>query len=411
MRRPPGTAPSALTRSVPALAALVTCLVATVGGPAVAGPRAAYAPAPCGPKVTDPLAAAPWPLTRLRPDLAWPLSTGVGIRVAVIDSGVSADHATLAGKVLPGQDLLLSSGGDGRCDENGHGTLIAGIIAGREAVSAGFRFYGVAPGAQIVPVRVLRDQRRSVEAGLSGRIADAIRWVVDDAGADVINLSLTTPPTRELAAAIQHALDQRVVVVAAAGNSGESGVEAGQPTFPAAYPGVIAVAGVNAKDEHVSSSTIGDFVDVAAPGERIAGPSAAGGGYLFTTEGGTSFATAYVSGVAALIRKYDPTLSPGQVAERITRTADHPDGLRNPEVGHGVVNPVRAVGALGPAAGPNPVVAGSVARPVASGSPLRAVSAAAGMIAVVGVAAALLVLASVPIVRRGRRRAWRTARK
>ncbi|GAA3734520.1 type VII secretion-associated serine protease mycosin [Plantactinospora mayteni] len=392
-------------------ALLAVGLVAPAGAPAAATPSSRYAAARCGPSVTDALSAAPWPLTRLRPDLAWPLSTGVGVRVAVVDSGVSADHPTLAGKVLPGRDLLSGSGGDGQCDENGHGTLIAGIIAGREAVSAGFRFYGVAPGAEIVPVRVLRDQRRSEEADLSGRIAEAIRWAVADADADVVNLSLTTPPTQQLQAAIAHAIARRVVVVAAAGNTGESGVEAGQPTFPAAYPGVIAVAGVNAADAHVQSSTSGDFVDVAAPGERIAGPAAAGGGYLFTAEGGTSFATGYVSGLAALIRAYDPTLSPGQVADRITQTADHPDGLWNSQVGHGLINPVRAVGALRPADAPDPGAAGSVSRPVARPSPLRAVSVASGVIAVVGVALALLLLASVPVIRRGRRRGWRTARK
>ncbi|WP_422770055.1 type VII secretion-associated serine protease mycosin [Plantactinospora sp. WMMC1484] len=394
------------------LAALVAGLVATGGAPAAAAPSARSVDAArCGPSVTDPLSAAPWPLTRLRPDLAWPLSTGAGIRVAVVDSGVSADHPTLTGKVLPGRDLLASSGGDGQCDENGHGTLIAGIIAGREAVSAGFRFYGVAPGAEIVPVRVLRDQRRSVEADLSERIAEAIRWAVDSGDADVLNLSLTTPPTRQLQSAVAYALDRQVVVVAAAGNSGDSGVEAGRPTFPAGYPGVIAVAGVNADDEHVQTSTSGEFVDVAAPGERIAGPAAAGGGYLFTAEGGTSFATGYVSGLAALIRAYDPTLSPSQVAERIFRTADHPDGLWNPQVGHGVVNPVRAVGAVRPAVAPAPATAGSVPRPAARPAPLRAVSVASAVIAVVGVALALLLLASVPVIRRGRRRGWRTTRK
>ncbi|GIF73771.1 S8 family serine peptidase [Asanoa siamensis] len=516
------------------LAATLTCLI---GASSLAAPGVAHAAARCGPNVVDPLAEAPWPLTRLRPDLAWPLSTGVGVKVAVIDSGVSANHPALAGKVLPGHDFLTDAngsngnednrtdndnggnangdgrdgdddrdgngndgdgngndgdgigngsdaggsdgngnddgagsddngdgsgsdadsngdgsgdsngddngddngngnangngdvgdgddggadgsgdgaglsvrgGGDGGCDENGHGTLIAGIIAGGETVSSGFRFHGVAPGARIVPIRVLRDQRRSVEPGLSGDIADAIRLAVDEFDADVINLSLTTPPTAELAAAVAHAIDERVVVVAAAGNTGESGVESGRPTYPAAYPGVLAVASVNAEDRHVASSTAGDFVDVAAPGERIAGPAPAGGGYLFSAEGGTSFATGYVSGVAALIRAYDRGLSPAEVADRIVRTADHPSDLWNAEVGHGVVNPVRAVGALD---APAAAAAGeqSVRNAPPPPSPLGAVSTTAVVVAVLGVALALLILAAVPIVRRGRRRAWRAA--
>jgi membrane-anchored mycosin MYCP len=102
---------------------------------------------------------------------------------------------------------------------------------------------------------------------------------------------------------------------------------------------VIAVAGVDAKDAHVTSSSVGDYVDVAAPGVNIAGPAPEGGGYVFTAQGGTSFAAAYVSGVAALIRAYNPAMPPDEVARRITQTADHPAGLWNPEVGSGVVDP------------------------------------------------------------------------
>jgi type VII secretion-associated serine protease mycosin len=362
--------------------------------------------ATCGPAIADPLAEAPWPLTRLRPDLAWPLSTGNGVTVAVIDSGVSADHPGLAGKVLSGADYVEPGGGSGQCDENGHGTLIAGIIASRETVSAGFTFHGVAPGATIVPVKVLRDQRRSFEADLSNKIATAVRFVVDARGADVINLSLTTPSTPELEAAIRYALGKGAVVVAAAGNQGETGDS--QIPYPAAYDGVIAVAGVDDKDQHVSTSSAGRYVDVAAPGDRIAGPSPAGGGYLFSEEGGTSFAAAYVSGVAALIRGYDPRLTPAQVAERITTTADHPAELWNPQIGAGVVDPARAVGALRLAG------AGQQVRPeqveLAPVPPDRdhLVRVAAAWIGVIGSALAVLALVAVPVVRRGRQRRWQS---
>lgn len=378
---------------------LAVVVAAVLVGPSV---RPAGAAPSCGPVVADPLAEEPWALTRLRPDLAWPLSTGAGVRVAVIDSGVSAEHATLSGKVLPGRDLV-DTAGDGTCDENGHGTLIAGIIAGREATSGGFRFYGVAPGATIVPVRVLRDQQRAFGDELSGLVATAIRHAVDNARAGVINLSLTTDPTPELEAAVRHAHDRGVVVVAAAGNGGDGAVQ-----YPAAYPDVIAVGGVDTGDKHVGSSSTGAFVDVAAPGDRISGPSPRGGGYLYTTDGGTSFAAAYVTGVAALIRAYDPALPPSGVADRIMTTADHPAGLRDAEVGHGVVNPARAVGALTtgvpapgtrdeglPAAGPG------------APDPLAAVKGAAGWIAAGGALAVALLLIAVPVRRRGRARRWR----
>jgi len=399
-------------RTARRLAAALTLALAVgpIGLSATPG-RSAARLAPCGPTVTDPLVEPPWALTRLRPELAWPLSTGAGVTVAVIDSGVSPDHPTLTGKVAAGTDFLLRDG-KGDCDENGHGTLIAGIIAGREAVSGGYRFYGVAPNATIVPVRVLRDQRRSTEGDLSDRIAEAIRWAVDVGHAEVLNLSLTTPSTPQLEAAVRYALDQRVVVVAAAGNQSESGSD--QRGYPAAYPGVLAVAGVNNQDEHVDSSVQGDYIDVAAPGVRIAGPSPSGGGYLFSAEGGTSFATAYVSGVAALIRAYDPALPADQVARRITETADHPPELWNPRVGYGVVNPARAVGSLraAPVASAAAQPATDRLRPPAPpADPQRWLRSAAAWVALAGVSVASLVLVAVPVVRMGRRRGWRTGRR
>jgi type VII secretion-associated serine protease mycosin len=373
----------------------------TIAGPAI--PAAAAPPRNCGPVVTDPLAEEPWALTRLRPDLAWPLSTGAGVTVGVIDSGASADHVTLSGKVRSGIDYV-ATGGDGTCDENGHGTLIAGIIAGREATSGGFRFYGVAPGAVIVPVRVLRDQQRAFGGELSTLVATAIRYAVDNAHASVINLSLTTEATPNLAAAVRYAADHGVVLVAAAGNGG--GSDGAQ--YPAAYPGVIAVAGVDTGDKHVTSSSTGDYVDIAAPGDRISGPSPRGGGYLYTTEGGTSFAAAYVTGVVALIRAYNRALTPEQVAQRIEQTADHPAGLRNNEVGYGVVNPARAVGAVSGAGGPG-YPADDQLPPAhrAAADPLRSVTGTAVWITAAGALATVLLLVAVPVVRGGRSRRWR----
>lgn len=390
-------------------AALALALSAGALAPLPAAAADAHAQAAaCGPVVTQPLAEPPWPLTRLRPDLAWPLTKGAGVRVAVIDSGVSADHPSLTGKVQPGVDFVNPAAGPGHCDENGHGTLIAGIIAGRESVSAGFRFHGVAPEATIVPVRVLRDQRRSFENDLSQRIAAAVRWAVDTGRADVVNLSLTTVPTSQLRGAIAHALDRGVVVVAAAGNEGET--EPGQAVFPAAYDGVIGVASVDRDDARVSSSSTGPHIDVAAPGVRIAGPSPAGGGYLFSEEGGTSFAAAYVSGVAALIRARDRQLTPAQVAERITQTAQHPPDQWNPEVGFGVVDPARAVGSLRVAPAPREAPAEQVRLPVEPAAPDRSLTVAATWIAATGAVAVVVVLTAVPVSRRGRLRRWRAGR-
>jgi type VII secretion-associated serine protease mycosin len=379
--------------------ALAACLT-------VVPPPASALAAACGPVIADPLAEAPWPLTRLRPDRAWPLSTGDGVRVAVIDSGVSTEHAALTGKVLQGTDFVTPGGGN--CDENGHGTLIAGIIAGRSTVSNGYAFHGVAPGAQIIPVRVLRDQSRSFNEDLPSRIAAAVRWAADVGRADVMNLSLTTTHSPELEAAIGYAVGKGVVLVAAAGNEGAS--QPGVPVYPASYEGVIAVASVDRQDKHVGSSVTGSYVDIAAPGVQIAGPSPAGGGYLFSEQGGTSFAAAYVSGVAALIRAYDPALTPQQVAQRITQTADHPAEVWNPVVGYGVVNPQRAVGALTAGRGNASASVTQVQAPQLPDDPLRQVRLIAGWSAVGAVIAAALTLLTTAAVRRGRRRGWRPTR-
>jgi type VII secretion-associated serine protease mycosin len=385
---------------------LAIAVLALAGSVPATPASAARRLAVCGPVVTQPLAEPPWPLARLRPDLAWPLSRGAGVTVAVIDSGVSPDHASLRAKVLPGVDFVPGGGGSGQCDESGHGTLIAGIIAGRDDVSAGFVFHGMAPDAMIVPVRVLGDEKRSFDDDLPGRIATAVRWAVDSGGAGVINLSLTTAPTPSLADAIAYALGRGVVVVAAAGNQGGA-AQPDQPVYPAAYDGVIAVASVDAQDEHVSTSDTGSYVDIAAPGVRIAGPAPAGGGYVFTEDGGTSFAAAYVSGLAALIRAHDRRLTPAQVTQRIIETADHPAQRWNNEVGYGVIDPVRAVGSLPPAALAVPAPAQRVAVPVPQAGPNHGIGLAAVWVSVLGAAAVVVLLVAVPVVRRGRERGWR----
>ena len=132
---------------------MLVALVAGVGGPALP----AQARAVCNPSMrenrffTATLPDRPWPLLRLQPERVWPASTGKGVLVAVIDSGVSTQTPVLAGKVNPGVDLIDPSL-DGRCDTDFHGTLVAGLIVGRQV--PGSAFHGIAPDAQILPIRV-----------------------------------------------------------------------------------------------------------------------------------------------------------------------------------------------------------------------------------------------------------------
>jgi membrane-anchored mycosin MYCP len=433
VRRPRGP------RSVagPLTAACLAVLLSMTAPPAAAAPSGSASPSPsssatphrssspspeagetpgdapaaaCGPEYSaadHPLTHTPWPLQRLRPDLAWPLGRGRGVTVAVIDSGVSAGPPVLSGQVLAGRDYVDGGGeGDGTCDESGHGTMVGAIIAGRDGTGP---YHGVAPDARILPVRVLRDTRSYPSSEVDPLIAQAIRWAADR-GTDVINLSLNTSSGAEVRQAVEYAQRRDIVVVAAAGNQGGSDQQ-GDVEYPAAFPGVLAVAGVDATGAHVSSSNAASYVDVAAPGDDIEGPAPRGGGYAVFPEGGTSFAAPYVSGVAALLRARFPAMPASEIVRRIQQTADHPPGGWNDQVGYGVVNPDRAV---------TEILASGDTAGAAAGRPLRAagsatdqasseMAAAAWTAAAVLAAAALIALAAY-VIPRGRRRGWRPGR-
>ncbi|MDP9797582.1 type VII secretion-associated serine protease mycosin [Catenuloplanes nepalensis] len=377
---------------------LAALLVAPVP---LALPGTAHAAVPCGGiEGTDPPAQRSWALNRLAPEAAWPLSRGAGVTVAVIDSGVNGDHPVLAGKVAGGRDFGFQDFG-GQCDLVGHGTVVAGIIAGRDGVDASFS--GIAPDARILPLRVLDEDDFEVDASAPGRIAQAIEFAVDQ-GVTVINLSLETADSEGMRAAIAYAEQKDVVVIAAAGNLREEQSESGT-IFPAAYETVVAVAGIDEAGKHVGSSVRGAFVDVAAPGFNIFGPAPTGDKYVGEAEGGTSFAAAYVSGTVALLRSYYPEMPAKEVRERLMATTDAPPLGRDEEVGTGVINPYLAITAVfsekspGPAAGIT--LAGEPEDPAATA---RVV--ALWTIAVVLVLAVAM-LAGAPLVRRGRRNGWR----
>ncbi|HZN70534.1 MAG TPA: type VII secretion-associated serine protease mycosin [Micromonosporaceae bacterium] len=384
-----------------AVAGLVTVPIAP------AQPAHAALACPQQKSITDPLPDRPWPLRRLRPDLVWPLTTGEGIVVAVIDSGTSHNHPALKGQVLAGADFL-EPGGIGDCDEAGHGTIIAGIIAGLKTGDSGF--HGVAPGAKILPIRVLRDDKRETTGDAPIRIANAIRTATDR-GADVINLSLTTAPTPALESAVEYAVSHNVVVVAAAGNltaAPQPGTKPA-PMYPAAYPGVIGVAGVDENGDHVPSSVFGDWVDIAAPGLAIAGPAPRGGGYATYDAGGTSFAAAYVSGTVALLRAFRSDLTAAAVARRILATADRPADGWDEFVGNGVVNPYWAISSI-PENETGIETLGKITLPDPVADPLSRTRVVATFATLGSVGLSVLVLTGAWVLRRGRRRGWRPGR-
>jgi type VII secretion-associated serine protease mycosin len=271
-------------------------------------------------------------LAPLRAEQAWQYSTGDGVVVAVLDSGVDAGHPDLAGRVAPGHDYVDGST-DGRVDPVGHGTTVASQIAG-----GGDPAIGLAPDATILPVRVLDERNRYRTAAT---VADGVVWAVDH-GAGVINLSLGgIRDSPALGEALAYAMDHDVVVIACTGN--RTSEEYQEVWYPAREPGVVAVSGVTyagGNPTHWESSLTGPQTVLSAP--AVMTGAQAGGGYREVQ--GTSFSSALVAGVAALIRARWPDLSAGDVVNRLVATAQDAGAPgRDPVYGFGAVDPVAAL--------------------------------------------------------------------
>jgi subtilisin family serine protease len=231
-------------------------------------------------------------------------NTGAGVRVYVIDTGVRSDHSDLSGRVIPGWSAI--DDGRGTEDCNGHGTHVAGTVAGSA--------FGVAKGATIVAIRVLDCNG----AGFASSVVSGISWAIANhpGGPGVINLSLGGPANSAIDRAVADATARGLVVVAAAGNEGGDACA----VSPARAASAVTTGATTSRDARASYSNFGGCVDMFAPGSGITSAWHTGSGASATLSG-TSMAAPHVAGIAARLLQADPGAGPSRIADLLTGSA------------------------------------------------------------------------------------------
>ncbi|WP_435821698.1 type VII secretion-associated serine protease mycosin [Micromonospora parva] len=271
-----------------------------------------------------------WHLDYLKIHEVQNISRGMGVVVAVPDTGVDP-HPDLRRNLLPGRDFILGGNGDGRRDSDSHGTSMAGLIAAH-GQGGNIGALGIAPEANILPIFTSPPSGE----GEPDDLAEGIEYAISN-GADVISISSVGGSSSRLREAIRGALDADIIIVAGVGNLPRDQ----SVGYPASEEGVIAVGGVDRAGRHAAISVTGPKIDVVAPAVDIYSTSY-GGKYSKGT--GTSSATAIVAGAAALIRSKYPYLPAREVAHRLTATAvDKGPPGRDDEYGYGVIDLVAAL--------------------------------------------------------------------
>ncbi|MFJ5591010.1 S8 family serine peptidase [Streptomyces noursei] len=290
-----------------------------------------------------------WHLDAMQAERIWQLSTGEGVTVAVIDSGVDSSVPELRGQLLPGKDFTGQGRGVNHDDE-GHGTSMAVIIAGTRS---GDGPWGLAPGSKVLPIK-------SIDGNWAINMAKSIRYAADQ-GAKVINISQGGTVSDGNKAVLQPAVDyankKGSLVFAGTGNDGDKG---NAPAYPASLPGVVGIGAVDKSLKVAKFSTYGSQVALAAPGVGI--PTRCTTELRRCIEDGTSDATAIASASAALIWSAHPDWTNNQVLRVMMETAGKPEDGKVPSkyLGYGIVRPRKVLldkeGAPGPA-DVNPLVA------------------------------------------------------
>jgi subtilisin family serine protease len=269
---------------------------------------------------------AQYELAKLHLPEAHRLAKGGGVRVAVIDSGIDAEHPDLAGAITESFNAI-----DTPAAAHAHGTAIAALIA------AHGRLVGAAPDARILAVRAF-DPKGGSAQGTTFAILKGIDWAADH-HARIINMSFAGPPDPAVRRSLQAAHKKGIVLIAAAGNAGPKS----PPLYPAADPDVIAVTATDAQDKLLSVANRGRHIAVAAPGVDLLVAIPDGG---YEVSSGTSYSAAEVSGIAALLLQHKPALTPDKLRQVLLETAkDLGRSGRDDVFGAGLVDSYSALSA------------------------------------------------------------------
>lgn len=333
---------------------------------ATAAPQVQTGPPPIDTEVADCqrgegslLTTSPPVFKQIGVERAWGVTEGQGVVVAVVDSGVDANNPHLQGAMTPGVDLL--GRGDGQRDDSGHGTAVAGMIAARQVEGSGV--VGIAKSATIMPVRVYQgasdDQVKKGVGPTPTRTAEGIQWAADNGAKVIVVGHMLTQDEPEVQAAVNHATEVGALVVAGAGavestKHPSGGATASTPPpatdangaevrYPAAYPNVLGVTGLDASGGVSKNMLHGSHVDVAVPAQAVPTTFLDEGDCLVSRNGPSpALAAGYAAGVAALVVAAHPTETPADWKYRLTATAIRPEPTKSsPETGWGLIAPDR----------------------------------------------------------------------